>query len=69
KLDGKGGARVTFGLLSARVLIEDLGPFEISGRPALRSSHRKPESKAADDVRNPGGRSKNSRSLKRKPIP
>jgi hypothetical protein len=69
KLDGKGGARVTFGLLSARVLLDDLGPFGASGRPSLQSSHRKPEPRGSDDVRDQGGRSKKSRTPKRKPIP
>jgi hypothetical protein len=69
KLDGKGGATVTFGLLSARVLVEDLGPFGVLGRPSLHSSHRKLDGKVPDDVRNQGGRSKKSRSPKRKPIP
>jgi hypothetical protein len=56
-------------LLSARVLLDDLGSFGASGRPSLKSSHRKPESRGSDDVRDPGGRSKKGRSPKRKPNP
>ena len=69
KLDGKGGATVTFGLLSARVLLDDLGPFGASGRPSLKSSHRKPEALGAEDVRDSAGRSKKRPPPKRKPNP
>jgi hypothetical protein len=69
KLDGKGGARVTLGLLSARVMLDDLGPFRTSGRPSLKSSHRKLEPRADGDVRADGGRSKKGRSLRGKPSP
>jgi hypothetical protein len=67
KVDGKGGARVTFGLLSARVLLDDLGPFEAKGRPSLKTSHWRAEARAADDVPKEGGRSKKTRSPRRKP--
>jgi hypothetical protein len=69
KLDGKGGARVTLGLLSARVLLDDLGPFRALGRPSLKSSHRKLEPRAEGDVRADGGRSKKGRSPHGKPSP
>lgn len=45
ELDGKGGARVLFGLLNARVEIRDLVvKGKDRGRPVLASSHRKPSS-------------------------
>jgi hypothetical protein len=43
ELDGKGGARVLFGLLAARVELRDLAvKGKERGRPLLSSSHRKP---------------------------
>ena len=43
ELDGKGGARVLFGLLAARVELRDLTIADKKrGRPVLSSSHRKP---------------------------
>jgi hypothetical protein len=69
KVDGKGGARVTFGLLSARVLLNDLGPFETKGRPSLKTSHWRAEPRGADDVPKEAGRSKKNRSTRRKPNP
>jgi len=67
ELDGKGGARVTFGPLSARVPLHDLGSArEVRGRPALKSSHRKPSPVfAAEDVRSEATRSKKTRPNKR----
>ncbi len=45
ELDGKGGARVLFGLLAARVELRDLVvKGKERGRPVLASSHRKPGS-------------------------
>ncbi len=45
ELDGKGGARVLFGLLAARVELRDLTIADKKrGRPVLSSSHRKPQS-------------------------
>ncbi len=45
ELDGKGGARVLFGLLAARVELRDLViKGKDRGRPVLASSHRKPQS-------------------------
>jgi hypothetical protein len=45
ELDGKGGARVLFGLLAARVELRDLVvKGKDRGRPLLTSSHRKPTS-------------------------
>jgi hypothetical protein len=42
EIDGKGGARVTFGPLQAHVEIGNLGPAGERGtRPALHSSHRR----------------------------
>jgi hypothetical protein len=70
KLDGKGGARVTFGLLSARVPLHDLGPFVLSARPSLKTSHRRLEpARSLEDVRDDPDRSKKNRSLRRKPPP
>jgi len=67
ELDGKGGARVTLGLLSARVPLHDLGPAgEAKGRPAFQSSHRRMSpAGAADDVRSDATRSKKNRLNKR----
>jgi hypothetical protein len=69
KLDGKGGARVTFGLLSARVLLDDLGPFQAKGRPSLKTSHWRAEPRVADDVPKDAVRSKKPRPPRRKPSP
>ena len=45
ELDGKGAARVLFGLLAARVALRDLVLHDGSrGRPRMSSSHRKPTS-------------------------
>jgi hypothetical protein len=42
ELDGKGGARVTFGPLQAHVELANLGPVgECVARPAFHSSHRR----------------------------
>jgi KOW motif len=67
ELDGKGGARVTLGLLSARVPLHDLGPLgEAWVRPALKTSHRKPSpASGADDVRSEASRSRKTRPQKR----
>ena len=62
ELDGKGGARVTLGLLSARVLLENLGLASDYARPSLKSSHRSPKAREGADVRQPSSRSKKSRS-------
>lgn len=44
ELDGKGGARVLFGLLAARVELRDLTIADKKrGRPKFSSSHRKPQ--------------------------
>ncbi|HEX4516510.1 MAG TPA: hypothetical protein VH054_23345 [Polyangiaceae bacterium] len=44
ELDGKGGARVLFGLLAARVELRELTIADKKrGRPVLSSSHRKPQ--------------------------
>ena len=44
ELDGKGGARVLFGLLAARVELRDLTVADKKrGRPKFSSSHRKPQ--------------------------
>jgi hypothetical protein len=68
ELDGKGGARVTLGLLSARVLLENLRPAHEVGRPALKSSHHKPSSASeGESVRTPAARSKKTRSPRRTP--
>jgi transcription antitermination factor NusG len=43
ELDGKGAARVLFGLLAARVELGDLTLHSSKrGRPVMQSSHRKP---------------------------
>ncbi len=45
ELDGKGGARVLFGLLTTRVEVGDLAVASKGrGRPVISSSHRKPNS-------------------------
>jgi hypothetical protein len=62
ELDGKGGARVTLGLLSARVLLENLGLAAHYARPSLKSSHRSPKAREGADVRPQSTRSKKSRS-------
>ena len=67
ELDGKGGARVTLGLLSARVLLENLRPARDGVRPSLRSSHRRPPSTEAEGVRATASRSKKTRSSRRSP--
>jgi hypothetical protein len=67
ELDGKGGARVALGLLSARVLLENLRPAPDVARPALRSSHHRPEASPMGDVRGELGRSKKSRALRKTP--
>jgi hypothetical protein len=67
ELDGKGGARVALGLLSARVLLENLRPAPDAGRPALRSSHRRPEASSSGDVRGEASRSRKSRPLRKPP--
>jgi hypothetical protein len=67
ELDGKGGARVTLGLLSARVLLENLGLAVDFSRPALKSSHRTPKARDGADVRAPTTRSKKSRPPRRSP--
>jgi transcription antitermination factor NusG len=44
ELDGRGGARVMFGLLTTRVEVKDLVVMSPGrGRPVLGSSHRKPQ--------------------------
>jgi hypothetical protein len=67
ELDGKGGARVTLGLLSARVLLENLGVAADLVRPSLKSSHRTPKAREGADVRTTSSRSKKSRSSRRSP--
>ncbi len=67
ELDGKGGARVTLGLLSARVLLENLGPAPDVARPSIRSSHRRLASAPSGDVRSTSTRSKKTRSSRRTP--
>ena len=67
ELDGKGGALVALGLLSARVLLENLRPARDAARPALRSSHHKPQTAPAGDVRGEASRSRKSRPLRKTP--
>src|SRR6476660_286859 len=67
ELDGKGGALVALGLLSARVLLENMRPARDAARPALRSSHRTPVLSQVGDVRTEGSRSKKSRPLRKTP--
>ncbi len=65
ELDGKGGARVTLGLLSARVLLENLRPARDADRPSLKSSHRRPPSAEGEGVRQAASRSKKTRSSRK----
>ena len=67
ELDGKGGARVTLGLLSARVLLENLRPTRADTRPSLKSSHRRTPSAEDERVRQAASRSKKTRSPRRTP--
>jgi hypothetical protein len=74
ELDGKGGARVTLGLMSARVMLEDLrsdpAAAHAQGRPSLKSSHRHPDADPPThptDVRSAAARSKKSRPTGRTP--
>jgi hypothetical protein len=74
ELDGKGGARVTLGLMSARVLLEDLSSDDAEGaggrlraRSVMQSSHRHPEPPATGDVRSGPTRSKKNRLTRRPP--
>jgi hypothetical protein len=67
ELDGKGGARVGFGLLSARVLLENLRLARDVERPALRSSHHRPTALPSGDVRGESSRTKKSRSVRKTP--
>jgi hypothetical protein len=67
ELDGKGGARVTLGLLSARVLLENLGPARDAARPSLKNSHRTPAAGEGGDVHPAATRSKKSRPPRRTP--
>ncbi len=73
ELDGKGGARVTLGLMSARVPLVDLrsdgGELPaLRARPSLRSSHRTPADEPASDVRSAAARSKKTRPTRRTPL-
>jgi hypothetical protein len=53
ELDGKGGARVTFGPLQAHVELVNLGPAgERGARPAMHSSHRRFGASTAADAPN-----------------
>jgi hypothetical protein len=67
ELDGKGGARVTLGLLSARVLLENLRSAHEVVRPSLKSSHRRPPSGEGEGVRAQASRSKRTRASRRTP--
>jgi hypothetical protein len=67
ELDGRGGARVTLGLLSARVLLENLGPAGELVRSPLQSSHRRPQAADEKDVRSASPRPKKTRSARRSP--
>jgi len=68
ELDGRGGALVTMGgLLSARVLLENLRPFGELARPALKSSHHRPPSSDGEGVRPLATRPKKTRSSRRSP--
>ena len=67
EMDGKGGALLALGLLSARVLLENLRPARGNARPALRSSHHRPVPSQASDVRKEASRSKKSRPLRKPP--
>jgi hypothetical protein len=42
ELDGKGRARVRFGLLAATIDLKDLATLNDGARPMLASSHRRP---------------------------
>jgi len=66
ELDGRGGALVTFGLLSARVLLENLGPGGELARPSMQSSHRRPQVGGGNDVHASASRSK-KRAARRTP--
>ena len=67
ELDGRGGARVALGLLSARVLLENLRLARDGTRPALRSSHHRPDPSQGGDVRGEATRSRKSRPLRKTP--
>jgi KOW motif len=67
ELDGKGGARVTLGLLSARVLLENLRLARATTRPSLKTSHRRTPSAEGEGVRQAASRSKKTRSPRRTP--
>jgi len=67
ELDGKGGARVTLGLLSARVLLENLRLARAITRPSLKTSHRRTPSAEGEGVRQAASRSKKTRSPRRTP--
>ena len=61
ELDGKGGARVTLGLLQAWVPLEGLGPSrEGARRPALRSSHLRFDLPSAADAASQGSEGSSS---------
>jgi hypothetical protein len=51
ELDGRGGARVLLGLLSARIEVAHLETVVERERPALQSSHRKPAAPAPRKTR------------------
>ncbi|HSN99413.1 MAG TPA: KOW motif-containing protein, partial [Candidatus Nanopelagicales bacterium] len=52
ELDGRGGARVLLGLLSTRLELSELEPAsEPRERPALGTSHRKPQASAQRKAR------------------
>jgi hypothetical protein len=69
ELDGRGGALVALGLLSARVLLENLRPAREVVRPSMKSSHRKTPQKSApgepEGVRASPTRSKKTRPPRR----
>jgi len=69
ELDGRGGALVTLGLLSARVLLENLRPAREAMRPSMKTSHRKSPQKTAtgegQGVHASASRSKKTRSPRR----
>ena len=67
ELDGKGGSRVALGLLSARVLLENLRPLRDPARPSLKSSHRRAPSTESEGVRQATTRSKKPRFPRRPP--
>jgi hypothetical protein len=66
ELDGKGGARVTLGLLSARVLLATR-LARATTRPSLKTSHRRTPSAEGEGVRQAASRSKKTRSPRRTP--